>query len=83
LKPALHAQVKEPAVLVQVALAWQLCVPAVHSLTSAQLTPLPLNPELHAQLKPPWVSVQVALAWQLWVPRAHSLTSPQVLPSPA
>jgi hypothetical protein len=37
----LQAQLKLPAVLVQVALAPQLLAPVVHSLTSLQLTPLP------------------------------------------
>lgn len=36
LYPALQAQVKEPAVLVQAALASQLSVPAVHSSTSVR-----------------------------------------------
>ena len=36
------AQEKLPGVLVQAALALQLSVPAVHSLTSEQVTPLPV-----------------------------------------
>lgn len=37
LYPALHAQLKLPTVLVQLALALQLCMPATHSLTSAEI----------------------------------------------
>ena len=35
--PVLQAQEKEPAVLVHVASEWQLCVPAVHSLSSEEI----------------------------------------------
>jgi hypothetical protein len=75
-------QRKLPRVLRQVALAEQLFAPVVHSLTSAQLMPSPLNPALHAQVKPPGVLVHVASAWQLFAPLVHSLTSSQVTPSP-
>jgi hypothetical protein len=40
-KPELHAQLKLPAVLVQVALAPQLLAPLVHSLTSLHVVPFP------------------------------------------
>jgi hypothetical protein len=38
----LHAHVKEPGVFVHVAFALQLLIPAVHSFTSVQVTPLPV-----------------------------------------
>jgi hypothetical protein len=41
-KPVLHAHENEPALLVQVAAAWQLCVPSVHSLLSLHDKPLPV-----------------------------------------
>jgi hypothetical protein len=40
--PALHAHMKLPFVFVQVAFGLQLLVPAVHSFTSVQATPLPV-----------------------------------------
>ncbi len=40
--PELHAQVKDPGVLVQVAFKAQLWDSAVHSLLSVQVTPVPL-----------------------------------------
>ena len=61
-KPALQAQVKEPGVLVQVALTLHVLVaPAVlHSLISVHVVPSPLKPALQeAQVKEPGVLVQV------------------------
>ena len=82
-KPASQSQVKLPVVLVQVALASQSSVLAVHSSTSEQEVPLPVKPELHEQVKPPVVLVQVALASQSSVLAVHSLMSVQPLsPSP-
>ena len=66
-KPVLHAQVKLPDVLVQLALAAQLSEFCVHSSMSLQVTPLPVNPAGHAQVKLPAVLVQVAFAAQLSV----------------
>ena len=60
-----------------VAFALQLLLPCVHSLTSVQVTPLPLKPGLHAQVKLPAVFVQVAFALQLSLPCVHSLMSVQ------
>ena len=78
----MHAQLKLPAVFVHVAFAPQLAPPAVHSLTSAQVTPLPEYPLLHAHVKLPAVFVHVALALQFELPAVHSLTSAQVTPLP-
>ncbi len=64
MNPALQVQVSKPTVLAHVALAWQLCVPAAHSFTSAQETPLPMNPGEQVQVNEPIVSAHVALAWQ-------------------
>ena len=66
----------------QVALSLQLSVPAVHSLTSAHVTPLPRYPLLQAQVNAPTVLVQVALALQLSMPAVHSFTSEHVTPLP-
>ena len=52
----------EPTVLLQVALASQLSVFAVHSSMSVQVEPSPVKPVLHSQLNPPSVLVQAALA---------------------
>jgi hypothetical protein len=78
----LHAHVKEPGVFVQVAFALQLLIPAVHSFTSVQVTPLPVKPALHAHVNEPVVFTHVAFALQLFVP-VHSFTSAQVTPLPA
>ena len=71
----------EHQVLVQVALASQLSVPAAHSLVSVQVTPLPVKPASRSWVKPPGVLVQVALLSQL-MPRLHSFSSVQVTPLP-
>eukprot|EP00290_Baffinella_frigidus_P003723 CAMPEP_0180175164 /NCGR_PEP_ID=MMETSP0986-20121125/36570_1 /TAXON_ID=697907 /ORGANISM="non described non described, Strain CCMP2293" /LENGTH=159 /DNA_ID=CAMNT_0022127615 /DNA_START=38 /DNA_END=517 /DNA_ORIENTATION=- len=73
--PALHSHEKEPAVSVQVACAWQLCVVSVHSSSLVQLTPSPEYPVSHAHVKDPNVFVQFELTWQLWSPFEHSSTS--------
>ena len=72
----------EPAVLVQVPFALQFAVPLVHSLTSVQVTPLPVKPVLQAQVNDPTVLVHVALALQFAVPAVHSFTSEHVTPLP-
>jgi hypothetical protein len=78
----LQVQLNEPALLVQVALALQLCVLPLHSFTSVQLTPLPVKPSLQAQENDPSELVQVASAWQLFALLLHSLTSAQLVPLP-
>ena len=81
-KPKLQAHEKEPAELVHVALAWQLCLPTSHSLKSWQLVPVPIKPVRQAQVNEPALLVHVALAWQLCVPALHSSTTVQVTPFP-
>ena len=79
----MQLQLKLPTVFAQVALPLQFAAPDVHSLTSLQLTPLPLKPGLQAQLKLPGLLVQFALALQLLLPPGpHSLTSVQLTPLP-
>jgi hypothetical protein len=48
-KPGLHAQVRDPTVLVQVALLPQKPFWIEHSLKSVQVMPLPVKPSLHWQ----------------------------------
>jgi hypothetical protein len=82
-KPALHAHVKLPTVSAQVALAWQLWAPAVHSLTFVQLTPLPVQPALQVHVKLPAVLAHVApVPAHVCVPTVHSLMSAQLTPLP-
>jgi hypothetical protein len=66
-------------VFVHVALASQLSVPAVHSSSSAQVTPSPVYPALHAHVNEPGVFVHVALTSQLSDAVAHSSISVQVI----
>jgi hypothetical protein len=72
--PAGQAQVKEPAVFVQVATAAQSSVPSPHSSMSVQVTPLPVKPALQVQVKALGVSAQMAFSLQLSTPSAHSST---------
>jgi hypothetical protein len=73
-KPARHAQVRLPTVLVQVAKLEQPPLPAAHSLTSTQLMPDAWKPD--AQLTP---HVEVA-AVQVAVPFAGPGQAVQVVP---
>ena len=81
-KPAWQAQVRDPGVLVQVALTLQPPLLVAHSFTSVQVTPSPVKPVLHVQVRDPDVLAQVALASQPPLVVRHSFTSAQVLPSP-
>jgi hypothetical protein len=74
--------VKLPEVFWQVAWLEQLLVPAVHSFTSLQVTPLPVKPGKHAHWKPPGLFVHVAFALQFAVPCVHSLMSVHTVPLP-
>ena len=80
----MHVQVRDPAVLLQVAVPMLQPPPFVaHSLTSVQVTPLPVYPVGHAlQVRDPAVFVQVVPAKQPPLTVAHSLTSVQVMPLP-
>jgi hypothetical protein len=79
----LQAQETPPEVFVQVALAEQPPFFVRHSLTSAQLSPLPVKPLLQAQVRPPGVFVQSAFASQPPFAVAHSFTSVQLMPLPS
>lgn len=63
-KPLLHAQLKEPGELVQVALAPQRPGLAAHSSTSVHVRPLPVKPLRQVQDAPDTVSVHVAFGLQ-------------------
>lgn len=79
-KPTLQVQVREPGVLVQVALAEQPPLFVAHSSTSVQVTPSPVKPLLQAQVREPTVLVQAAFALQPPLFVAHSLMSTQAEP---
>jgi len=56
--PRLHEHEKLPALLEHAALLWQLSMSRLHSLTSLQVSPLPLYPTVHAHVNDPFVLVQ-------------------------
>mmetsp|Transcript_28388 Transcript_28388/g.57663 ORF Transcript_28388/g.57663 Transcript_28388/m.57663 type:complete len:282 (+) Transcript_28388:121-966(+) len=74
-KPASHMQVKLPAVLVQLALSWQLSRSVSHSSTSAHVGPSPAKPWRHTHSNAPSVLIHSAEAAQLWLPSVHSSAS--------
>lgn len=76
----MHAQVREPGVLVQAALAEQPPLLLEHSLTSVHVSPSPVKPVLQAHVRDPGVLVQVACAAQPPLALAHSLMSTQAEP---
>jgi hypothetical protein len=60
----------------------QFAAPVLHSSTSLQVMPSPLQPALQVHLNVPGRFSQVACGEQLAVPAAHSSSSVQVVPSP-
>ena len=75
----MHAHVRLPLVLVQVAFGSQPPLLLEHSFTSVHVVPLPVNPVLHAQLRLPVEFVQVAFGSQPPLFVLHSSMSTQPL----
>ncbi len=81
--PLLHAHVRLPDVLVQVApVGAQPPLLVAHSSMSVQVVPVPVNPVKHAHVRAPCVLVQVALLEQPPLLVRHSLMSLHMTPSP-
>jgi hypothetical protein len=82
-KPARHAHWNEPAVSVQDAFGWQLCVASTHSFRFVQLAPSAASakPSRQLQVNDP-AGALVHVCAQLLVPVRHSSRSTHVTPLP-